>query len=245
MSDSRRAVVTGASSGIGEATARALAADGFDVTVGARREERIRRLADELKGEGRVLDVTDPESVEAFCEAAGPCDVLVCSAGGAVGLETIEESSDADWQTMFDTNVMGTVRLVRRLLPTLRASGRGHVVLIGSVAGRQAYPRGGGYNAAKFAVSAVRDVLRHELLGEPVAVTQIDPGMVRTEFSEVRFRGDADRAAAVYAGMKPLHAADIAECVRWAVTRPSHVNIDSMLVLARDQSDATTVHRRV
>ena len=237
------AVVTGASSGIGAASARVLAAAGYDAVIGARRRDRLEALAAEIGGQAHELDVTDPASVDAFCGRTAACDVLVCSAGGAFGMDSIEDSLDADWQAMYDTNVLGTVRMVRALLPALRASGNGHIVLIGSVAGHQAYPKGGGYNAAKFAVRAVRDVLRYELLGAPIRVTEIAPGMVQTDFSTVRFRGDAERAAAVYAGMTPLQADDVAECVRWVVAQPPHVNIDTLVVLARDQADATTVYR--
>jgi NADP-dependent 3-hydroxy acid dehydrogenase YdfG len=236
--------VTGASSGIGHATAVALADEGFHVLAGARRTDRLRALAAETGATVTALDVTDAASVERFCAGVERCNVVVCSAGGALGRETVEQSSDADWQAMYDVNVLGTVRVVRALLPALRASGAGHVVLVGSIAGHQAYRGGGGYNAAKFAVRAVRDVLRQELLGEPIRVTEVAPGMVDTEFSLVRFRGDAATAAATYAGMTPLTAEDVADCITWAVTRPPHVNVDTLVVLATDQADATSVHRR-
>lgn len=244
MSIDRTAVVTGASSGIGRATVVALAAEGFQVRAGARRMDRLQALASQTGAMATALDVTDPASVERFCAGLDRCSVLVCSAGGALGRETVEQSRDADWQAMYEVNVMGTVRVVRTLLPALRSSGSGHVVLVGSIAGHQAYPGGGGYNAAKFAVRAVRDVLRHELLGEPIRVTEVAPGMVDTEFSLVRFRGDSATADATYAGMTPLAAEDVADCIAWAVTRPQHVNIDRLVVLATDQADATTVHRR-
>jgi len=243
MSGDRVAVVSGASSGIGRATAVSLAAAGYRVHAGARRMDRLEALAAETGASVGSLDVGSAESVDAFCEPVERCDVLVCSAGGALGRDPVEASSDADWQAMFEVNVMGTVRMVRALLPPLRASGNGHIVLIGSVAGHQAYAGGGGYNAAKFAARAVRDVLRRELVGDRIRVTEIAPGMVETEFSLVRFRGDAEKAAATYAGMTPLTAEDIAECVTWAIDRPPHVNVDTMIVLARDQSDATTVNR--
>lgn len=237
------AVVTGASSGIGAATARRLAAEGFDVVIGARRVERLRALASEIGARYMALDVTDPDSVDAFCDQVGPCRLLVNNAGGALGLDSILEADDARWRWMFEANVLGVVRVTRRLLPTLIDSGDGHVVIVGSIAGHEPYPGGAGYNAAKFGVRAVGRVLRMELLGQPVRVTEIDPGMVETEFSLVRFGGDASRAADVYRGVTPLTADDIADCIAFAVTRPSHVNIDQMIVLARDQAGAREVHR--
>jgi NADP-dependent 3-hydroxy acid dehydrogenase YdfG len=238
------AVVTGASSGIGMATARRLSAEGFDVVLGARREERLRALAEELGGRAIRLDVTDPESVERFCAAVPDCRVLINAAGGAIGRERVEDASDDDWLSMYESNVMGSLRMTRGLLPALEASGDGHVVMVGSIAGYEPYAGGGGYNAAKFAVRAMTRVLRLELLGRPIRVTEIDPGMVKTEFSIVRFRGDERAADAVYEGMTPLTGEDVAECIVFAVTRPSHVNIDTLVVLARDQSGAVTVHRR-
>jgi NADP-dependent 3-hydroxy acid dehydrogenase YdfG len=243
MSLDRSAVVTGASSGIGRATVVALAAQGFHVRAGARRTDRLRALASQTGATAMALDVTDSASVERFCGGLDRCNALVCSAGGALGRDTVEQSRDTDWQAMYEVNVMGTVRVVRALLPALRASGSGHIVLVGSIAGHQAYPGGGGYNAAKFAVRAVRDVLRQELLGEPIRVSEVAPGMVDTEFSLVRFAGDEAKATATYAGMTPLAAEDVADCITWAVTRPPHVNIDTLVVLATDQADATTVHR--
>lgn len=237
------AVVTGASSGIGAACVHALAEAGFDVVGGARRLDRLREVCRPVGARALPLDVCDPVSVEAFTEAVGPCRVLVNNAGGAVGLTPVAEADDAEWQTMWETNVMGTVRLTRSLLPHLVASGDGHVVMIGSIAAHEPYPGGAGYNAAKFAVRALTGVLRQELLGRPVRVTEIDPGMVETEFSLVRFAGDEDRAAKVYEGVTPLTAADVADCVAFAVTRPSHVNIDALVVLARDQAGARLVHR--
>jgi NADP-dependent 3-hydroxy acid dehydrogenase YdfG len=238
------AVVTGASSGIGEATARRLAALGFDVVVGARRESRLRAVAEEIGARWAVLDVTDIGSVDRFCSTIDECRVLVNNAGGAFGLERIDVADEDEWRAMYDVNVLGTLRMTKRLLPLLEASGDGHVVTVGSIAGYEPYPGGAGYNAAKFAVRAFSRVLRMELLGRPVRVSEIDPGMVATEFSKVRFHGDEDRARAVYRGMTPLGADDIADCIAFVVTRPPHVNIDTMVVLARDQSGATTVHRR-
>jgi NADP-dependent 3-hydroxy acid dehydrogenase YdfG len=237
------AVVTGSSSGIGMATARSLSAAGFDVVVGARREDRLNALADEVGARAMRLDVTDPASVEQFCAAVPDCRVLVNAAGGAVGRDRVEDASDEDWESMYETNVMGALRMTKALLPALEASGDGHVVMVGSIAGYEPYVGGGGYNAAKFAVRAMTKVLRLELLGRPIRVTEIAPGLVKTEFSVVRFRGDEQAADAVYEGITPLTAEDIAECIAFSVTRPSHVNIDTLVVLARDQAGAATVHR--
>jgi NADP-dependent 3-hydroxy acid dehydrogenase YdfG len=239
----RTAVITGASSGIGAATARHLAAAGFQVVLGARRVDRLRELAAELGAAYGVLDVTDDDSVDRFCEAIETCDVLVNNAGGALGLEPVAQARLDHWQAMYDANVLGTVRMTRRLLDRIEASGDGHVVIVGSIAGVEPYPGGAGYNAAKFAIHAVRGVLRQELLGRPVRVTEIAPGLVETEFSLVRFDGDADRAASVYEGMTPLTADDVADAITWCVTRPAHVNVDHMLLLPRDQAGATRVHR--
>jgi NADP-dependent 3-hydroxy acid dehydrogenase YdfG len=238
------AVVTGASSGIGEATARRLAALGFDVVVGARREDRLRALAEDIGARWKALDVSDPESVERFCAEIHECRVLVNNAGGALGLDRVEDAHVEEWRAMYEVNVLGTLRMTKRLLPLLEASGDGHVVIVGSIAGYEPYVGGGGYNAAKFGARALARVLRMELLGRPVRVSEIDPGMVKTEFSTVRFRGDLERAVAVYRGMTPLGADDVAECIAFVVTRPPHVNIDTLVVLARDQSGATTVYRR-
>lgn len=239
----RTAVVTGASSGIGAATARALAAAGHHVVLGARRVDRLRALGAEIGAAHGELDVTDPDSVAAFCDAIESCDVLVNNAGGALGVDPVATADLDRWRTMYETNVLGVVRMTQALLPRLRASGDGHVVVVGSIAGVQAYPGGAGYNAAKFGVHAVREVLRRELLGTPVRVTEIAPGLVETEFSLVRFDGDRDRADAVYDGMTPLTAEDVADAVTWCVTRPPHVNVDHMLLLPRDQASATDVHR--
>ena len=240
----RTAVVTGASSGIGAAAARHLAEAGFAVVIGARRVDRLTEVATPIGATALPLDVTDRGSVEAFCSAIGPVSVLVNNAGGALGLDPLATADEQQWQTMYDTNVLGVLRMTRALLPRLIDSGDGHVVTIGSVAAWEPYPGGAGYNAAKFAARAVMGSLRQELLGQPVRVTEIDPGMVETEFSTVRFGGDTERAAAVYDGVEPLTADDVAECITFAVTRPSRVNIDTMIVLARDQAGARNVHRR-
>jgi NADP-dependent 3-hydroxy acid dehydrogenase YdfG len=244
VADRGVAVVTGASSGIGAATARRLAGQGFHLVVGARRLDRLTEVARPLGATARALDVTDADSVAAFCADVGECRLLVNNAGGALGRDPVAEADEEQWRWMYDTNVLGTMRVTRALLPALEASGDGHVVMIGSIAGLEPYAGGAGYNAAKFGLRAVTRVLRLELLGHPVRVTEIDPGMVETEFSLVRFGGDEERAAAVYAGTTPLTADDVADCVAFAVTRPSHVNIDSMLVMPRDQASPTQVHRR-
>jgi NADP-dependent 3-hydroxy acid dehydrogenase YdfG len=241
---SRTAIVTGASSGIGEATAKALAAEGFEVVVGARRIERLRALAAEIGGRAVELDVTDPGSVRELVEAMPRCDVLVNNAGGALGLDPIAEADDGQWRTMYEANVLGTMRMTRALLPALTASGDGHVVVVTSIAGFEVYRGGAGYTAAKHAQRAVVRSLRLELLGQPVRVTEIAPGMVETEFSLVRFEGDEEAAGRVYEGLEPLTAADVAECVRWAIAQPSHVNVDEIVVRPRDQATATEVHRR-
>ena len=240
----RTAVVTGASSGIGEATARRLAADGFAVVVGARRLDRLERIAAELDGVALPLDVTDPASVASFASAVPRCDVLVNNAGGALGLDPVEEADEEQWRWMYEANVLGVMRVTKAFLPALVASGNGHIVVMGSVAGLWAYPGGAGYTAAKHGARVVRETLRRELLGRPVRVTEIDPGMVETEFSLVRFGGDAARAARVYEGVDALTADDIADCVAWAVTRPSHVNIDQIVVMPRDQAGPEHVHRK-
>ncbi|HEX3241264.1 MAG TPA: SDR family NAD(P)-dependent oxidoreductase [Solirubrobacterales bacterium] len=238
------AVITGASSGIGAATARALAASGYRTVLGARRLDRLEALAAEIGGEAVALDVTDPESVAAFAAAIPECDVLVNNAGGALRLEHLSEADEERWRWMFDANVLGTLRMTRALLPRLIASGAGHVVAVTSIAAFEVYRGGAGYSAAKHAQRAALRTLRLELLGEPVSVTEIAPGMVETEFSLVRFEGDEAAAAKVYDGMTPLRAEDIAECIRWAVELPAHVNIDEIVVRPRDQASATEVHRR-
>lgn len=238
------AVVTGASSGIGAATALALAEGGFEVVLGARRLERLHEVAASCGGRALALDVTDQDSVDAFAAAVPECSVLINNAGGALGTDPVAAARVEDWQWMYDTNVLGTLRVTRALLPALIASGDGQVVNIGSIAAREAYRGGAGYNVAKFGVAALTRVLRIELLGEPVRVCEIDPGMVHTDFSLVRFRGDQQAADAVYAGVEPLTAQDIADTVAFVATRPARVNFDQILMMARDQSSAQVVHRR-
>lgn len=236
-------MVTGASAGIGAATARRLAAEGFDLVIGARRLDRLREVAGPIGARALPLDVTDTASVEAFAAEVGDCRVLVNNAGGALGLDPIASADEEQWRWMYDANVLGTMRVTKALLPALEASGDGHVVMIGSIAGWEPYAGGAGYNAAKFGLRAVTRVLRDELLGKPVRVSEVDPGMVETEFSLVRFDGDAERAAAVYERTTPLTADDVADCIAFVVTRPSHVNIDTLLVMPRDQAGPGKVHR--
>lgn len=240
----RTAVITGASSGIGEATASALAASGFELVVGARRLDPLEALVGETGGRAVELDVTDPGSVRELADAVPRCDVLVNNAGGALGLDPIAEADDEQWRTMYEANVLGTMRMTRALLPALTASGDGHVVVVTSIAGFEVYRGGAGYTAAKHAQRAMVRTLRLELLGQPVRVTEVAPGMVETEFSLVRFEGDEEAAGSVYEGIEPLTAADVAECIRWAVAQPAHVNVDQIVVRPRDQATATEVHRR-
>lgn len=238
--------MTGASSGIGAATARRLAADGWEVVAAARRLDLLSALAAEVPGiRAQSLDVTDPRSVAELADACPSVDLLVANAGGAFDLAPIA-SADADtWARTYDVNVLGTVRVVQALLPALVAGNGGHIVMTGSTAGRWAYEGGGGYVAAKHALAAVRDVLRLELVDQPIRVSEVAPGMVATqEFSLVRFAGDAERAAAVYAGVDALTADDVADVIAWVASRPAHVNIDVVQVTPRQQAAAHKVARR-
>ncbi|MBQ1014984.1 SDR family oxidoreductase [Micromonospora sp. M51] len=248
------AIVTGASSGIGAATARRLAAEGFHVLAAARRAERLTDLVAEITAAGGqatavTCDVTSDESVarlaEAAAQAPGPVTLLVNNAGGARGLDPVESGSVADWQWMYDVNVLGTLRVTQALLPALEASGSGTIVVVSSTAGLTVYEGGGGYTAAKHAQTAIAGTLRLELCGRPLRVIEIDPGMVKTdEFGLVRFEGDAERAAAVYAGVPgPLVAEDVADCIAWCATRPEHVNVDRLVVRPRAQAAQHKVHR--
>ncbi|MGC5332584.1 SDR family NAD(P)-dependent oxidoreductase [Micromonospora sp. DT62] len=247
------AVVTGASSGIGAATARRLAAEGFHVLAAARRTDRLAALVAEIEAaEGAATavacDVTSDESVAGLAGAAaalGPVTLLVNNAGGARGLDPVESGSVGDWQWMYDVNVLGTLRVTQALLPALESSGAGTIVVVSSTAGFTVYEGGGGYAAAKHAQTAIAGTLRLELCGRPVRVIEIDPGMVRTdEFGLVRFAGDAERAAAVYAGVaEPLVAEDVADCVAWCATRPQHVNVDRLVVRPLAQAAQHKVHR--
>jgi NADP-dependent 3-hydroxy acid dehydrogenase YdfG len=244
MSDGGVAVVTGASSGIGAATARALAAHGFRVVLGARRKDRLEAIAEEIGGTAIRLDVNDQGSVDAFAREVPEARVLVNNAGGAKGRDTVETASLDDWRWMFEVNVLGTVRMTRALFPALEASGDGHVVIIGSIAGFEVYPGGGGYVGAKHAERALAKTLRLEVLGKPIRVTEINPGLVAgTEFSLVRFEGDQERARKIYEGLTPIQPEDVAECVAFAVTRPSHVNVDEIVIRPRDQATARDFFR--
>jgi NADP-dependent 3-hydroxy acid dehydrogenase YdfG len=237
------AVITGASSGIGAATARHLAAAGYHVVAGARRMDRLIGLAAEIGGQARPLDVTDPESVVEFADLVPECSVLVCNAGGALGLDPVASYDEIQWNWMWQANVLGVARTVRAFLPKLIASGDGRVVVVTSVAGHQTYVGGGGYTAVKHAAAAMTDTLRLELIDQPVRVIEVAPGMVDTEFSTVRFEGDTERASAVYQGMTPLTADDVADAITYAVTRPPHVTIARMDLFPRDQASARDVHR--
>jgi len=239
------AVVTGASSGIGEACARRLAQEGYDVVVAARRRDRLDALCAEIGARAITLDVTSEESVAAFAAEIDQCHVLVNNAGGAYGMEEIGDADIEDWRRMYDVNVLGVVRVTKALLPKLVASGQGHIVVMSSTAGRIVYEGGGGYTAAKHGTTAVAETLRLELLGKPVRVSEIAPGMVATpEFSLTRFHGDSDKAANVYRGVaEPLTADDIADCVAWCVTRPPHVDIDLIVVKPLAQAAQHKVHR--
>ncbi len=239
------AVVTGASSGIGAASARALAADGFHVVCAARRKDRIEALAEEIGGRAVVCDVTDAASVAELAASVESVDVLLNNAGGAFDQATVEEADVDDWARMFDVNVLGVLRVTQALLPALRADGGGLVINLGSTAGRVAYEGGGGYTAAKHGVKVLTQTMRLELVAEPLRFTEIAPGMVKTEeFTLKRFQGDQERYDAVYAGVQePLVAEDIAEAVRWVASLPAHVNVDELVVRPRAQAAQHKVHR--
>ncbi len=245
MTDRPTAVVTGASSGIGAATARRLAAEGFHVVLAARRAERITALAAEIDGTAVPCDVTSAADVTSLAAAVPACEVLVNNAGGAFGADPVETGDPADWRRAYEVNVLGSLRVTQALLPRLEASGRGTIVMMSSTAGLITYEGGGAYTAAKHGQTAMAETLRLELVGRPVRVVEIDPGMVKTdEFALNRFGGDADRAAAVYAGVpEPLTADDIADCVAWTVTRPHHVNIDRIVVRPLAQAAQHKVYR--
>jgi NADP-dependent 3-hydroxy acid dehydrogenase YdfG len=246
MDHHRQAVVTGASSGIGAATARALAAEGYDVVCAARRTDRIEALATEIGGRAVACDVTDSNSVRGLADAVGEVlHVLVNNAGGAFGSDPVETADPVDWRAMYDVNVIGLLQVTQAMLPALRASGDGLIVNVGSTAGRIAYEGGGGYTAAKHGTQVVTETLRLELCGEPIRVSEIAPGMVRTdEFALVRFEGDQEKADAVYAGVPdPLVAEDVADAIAWVATRPSHVNVDELVIRPRAQAAQHKVHR--
>ena len=246
-------LITGASSGFGEATARLLAAQGCHLALGARRVERVRALADELaKAHGirtfaGAVDTRHTASVDTFvaeaAEALGGLHVLVANAGLASGTFKLWETPDEDLEAMMRTNVEGVVKTIRAGLPHLRKAAWGHIFFIGSVAGHQAYEGGGVYCASKHGVKAMAQSLRLELCGEPIRVTSVDPGLAETEFSNVRLKDDS-KAKAVYQGMTPLSGGDVAECIRWCLDLPDHVNIDELIVKPRDQGSAFKVHRK-
>ena len=238
--------MTGASSGIGAATARRLAADGFHVVCAARREDRIAALAEEIGGTPVRCDVTDPDSVNELARVVGDrLDVLVNNAGGAIGSDPVATADPEHWRQMYDVNVVGVLNVTKALLPAIVASGDGIIVNVGSTAGRIAYEGGAGYTAAKHGTQVVTETLRLELCGEPVRVTEIAPGMVKTEeFTLNRFGGDREKYDAVYAGVaEPLVADDIAEAIGWVVSLPSHVNIDELVIRPRAQAAQHKVHR--
>lgn len=236
--DKKIAVITGASSGIGAATAETLAENGWHVVVAARRKERLDGVAEKTGGTAIELDVTDQASVDRLAEQLPRVDLLVNNAGGALGLDHVREADLEDWQTMYDTNVLGVVRVTRALLPKLleAENDEGLIINIGSMAAWNAYPGGAGYNAAKFGLRALTRAMRQEEVDNPVRITEIDPGRVNTDFSLVRFKGDHNKADAVYADKLNLTADDVAEAIRWVASLPAHVNIDTMNIMPRDQA---------
>ena len=238
------AVVTGASSGIGAATAERLAAEGFSVVLGARRLDRLTELAERIGGRALPLDVTDDASVAAFVAELDRVDVLVNNAGGAFDAAPVAQADVDSWQRAFDVNVLGTLRMTKALLPALIASGAGTVVMVGSTAGLVSYEGGASYTTAKHGVHTMSETLRLELFDQPVRIIEIAPGMVRTEEFSLKRLGSSDKADAVYRGVRePLVADDIADCIAWTVTRPPHVNVDLLVVRPRAQAAQHKVHR--
>jgi NADP-dependent 3-hydroxy acid dehydrogenase YdfG len=238
------AVVTGASAGIGAATARVLRDQGFDLVLGARREDRLRAVAEPLGARWKLLDVTDPASVEAFVAEVGEASVLVNNAGLSRGLDPIATTPEWHWREMIETNVMGLFRMTKAMLPVLERAPHAHIVNVGSIAGFQVYVGGGGYCASKHAVRAITQTLRLELVGKPIRITEVNAGLVETDFSLVRFEGDAEKAARPYAGIDPLVADDIADAIGWAVSRKPHVNIDEIVLKPVRQASVSVVARR-
>jgi NADP-dependent 3-hydroxy acid dehydrogenase YdfG len=243
MNARRIALVTGASSGIGAATVSALAQAGFDVVGAARRLDRVEEVARDAGGRALRLDVTDPDSVAELAKSLPEVSILVNNAGGALGLEPVAQADEENWREMYESNVMGVMRVTKALLPALERSGNGHVVVVGSVAGIEVYPGGGGYTAAKHAAHAIAKTLRLELLGKPIRVSEVAPGMVETGFSLVRFEGDTAKADAVYEGTTPLTAEDVADAIAYVVTRPPHVDVDYVSIKPTDQATARDIHR--
>lgn len=243
----RRALVTGASSGIGAATVRRLRAEGWDVVATARRADRLSALAQETGADTIVADVTDDADVARLAAQVadgGPLDVLVNNAGGAFGLDPVESADLAHWRQMYELNVLGTLRVTQAMLPQLRAGDGGDIVVVTSTAAHGTYEGGAGYVGAKHAERMLATTLRWEILGEPIRIIEIAPGAVATEeFSMVRFDGDSERAAAVYAGYEPLVADDIADAIAWSLSRPAHVNVDLLVVRPRAQASNNKVAR--
>lgn len=250
----RWVLVTGASSGFGAAAARAFGAQGARVLLGARRVERLATVAGQAREAGapeadfRELDVASTRSVEDFAgwmrERAGRIDVLVNNAGGALGLEPVAEGDDADWEAMMQSNVLGVLRMIRAVLPAMPRDDGALILNIGSIAARTPYENGAAYCAAKAGELAITRALRLELCGTGIRVATLDPGMAETEFSQVRFKGDAERARRVYAGVQPLTAEDVAEAMVWMASRPAHVCVDEMVLKPTDQAAIHRVHRR-
>jgi 3-hydroxy acid dehydrogenase/malonic semialdehyde reductase len=246
--------VTGASAGIGEATARAFAAEGSRILLCARRRERLEKLARELEREHQVavhafpLDVRDPDEVERSLAGLPrewrPVDILVNNAGLSRGLDKLTQGLVDDWEEMIDTNIKGLLYVTRAVLPGMVDRGGGHIINVGSIAGHEVYPAGNVYCATKFAVRALSKGLRLDLNGTPIRVSEVDPGMVETEFSLVRFHGDAEKAGRVYKGLTPLGAEDIADAVVWCASRPAHVNVSEVVVMPTAQASTTLVHRK-
>ena len=241
----RHILITGASAGIGAAIARRLATGDSTLSLGARRAERLPGVV--ARAFHAALDVTDERSVEQFLAAAvsanGPIDVLVNNAGLARGLEPVADADGRAWREMIETNICGVLNMTRRVLPQMIKRGTGHLVMLGSIAARESYEGGSVYCATKRALQSITETIRLETLGTGVRISSIDPGLVNTEFSLVRFSGDADKAREPYENMRPLTAEDIAECVEFALSRPAHVNIDSLLVMPTDQAGVRKVHR--
>ena len=252
--EGKLALVTGASAGIGEACARRFAAEGANLVLWARREDRLDALADELRREHGVtvltdrVDVRDRDDVRraaaSLLEQAGPPHILLNNAGLASGLDPVQQGDFEDWDRMIDTNVKGLLSVTRLLLPAMIEAGRGHVINIGSTAGHQVYPKGNVYNATKFAVTALTEAINLDLSGTPLRCSSVDPGFVETEFSEVRFHGDAQRAKGVYQGFQPLTADDVAEAVAWVANLPPHANVLRMVLMPTAQRNAYVVDRK-
>ncbi len=247
------AIVTGASSGFGEAIARHLSKLGFDLALGARRIDRLRTLQKEIQKNNEVwvheLDVTDPNSVQTFIQAVtkkfGHVDALVNNAGLSKGLDTVSNSKEEDWKQVWETNVMGVVRMSKATIPLLKEHAGCRIINIGSIAGLESYEGGSVYTSSKYALRSVTQTLRYELLEKGIGVTSVDPGLAETEFSIVRFSGDAQKAKKVYEGLSPLMAQDVAEVVGFAMTRPDHVNLDQIVVMPTSQASAKRVNRKL